>query len=280
LWRTADGSLLHELQSHGGSTTERAFSPANTWLAAGGGDVWQVAGGEHLYTLPELETLTVQEDEAMPERTGYVAFSPDESTLASSSVTKIGLWSMADGALLHTLAGHGEPLRWLAFSPDGATLASGGSDGTLRLWRVADGTLLHTFESQDGRRQAAFSPDGRLLVTVSTAGEVQIWRTSDWSLLHTLEREEGSVNSLLFAPAGDVLALGGSSSVELWRVSDGVHLQTLDGGGYFYLDRVAFGPDGRSLAGAFSVPHAYRTAEGDWVEAAIGTVLQIWSLEE
>jgi WD40 repeat protein len=38
----------------------------------------------------------------------------------------------------------------VAFSPDGAELASGSYDKTLRLWKVSDGSLVQTFDQESG----------------------------------------------------------------------------------------------------------------------------------
>jgi WD40 repeat protein len=48
----------------------------------------------------------------------------------------VRLSRVADGALLHETAGHGEGVTAVAFSPDGGTLASGSFDASLRLWDV------------------------------------------------------------------------------------------------------------------------------------------------
>ena len=70
--------------------------------------------------------------------------------LASGSVdTTVRLWD-ADASKLNTdpvprgtgLAGHTGGVTTLAFSPDGATLASGDDTGTIIFWKVMDGTSL------------------------------------------------------------------------------------------------------------------------------------------
>jgi WD40 repeat protein len=107
-----------------------------------------------------------------------VAFSPDGTTLASSSI---------DGTVrLENVATHrqiGGPLTgpsWvlsMAFSPDGKTLATGSLDHTVRLWDVAThrqigGPLtVHTGEVIS----VAFSPDGTILASSSTNGTVRLW---------------------------------------------------------------------------------------------------------
>ena len=57
----------------------------------------------------------------------------------------------------------------LAFSPDGARLAAGSTDSTVRLVDVASGTVIgEPLRHADRVSGVAFSPDGRLLLTVNT----------------------------------------------------------------------------------------------------------------
>ena len=45
--------------------------------------------------------------------------------------------------------GHTGGVYSIAFSPDGATIASGSDDKTIKLWSVTDGTLQSTLEVSD-----------------------------------------------------------------------------------------------------------------------------------
>ena len=65
------------------------------------------------------------------------AFSPIHGNLVlSCSCDKhLKLWDTTTGACTATLRGHGSAIYCIAFSRDGATIASGDYSGKLKLWR-------------------------------------------------------------------------------------------------------------------------------------------------
>jgi WD40 repeat protein len=145
-----------------------------------------------------------------------VAWSPDGETLAISAGDSIFIYRTLDwqqlssfniGALTHSLA----------YSPDGAWLATGSRDGNVRVWAAAS--------------LAAIDQDPPLLV---------------------LQAHRKGVNSVAFSPStgplGSILASGGNDAVA--RFWDPVHGENLGlmVGGTFAVPSIAFLPDGSQMA--------------------------------
>jgi WD40 repeat protein len=144
-------------------------------------------------------------------------------------------------------AGHASAI---AFSPDGALVASGADDHTTKLWRAADGALLRalvqcTGVGCRGPGAVAFSPDGTLLATAGNG--LKLWSVADGSLVRTISVGAASI---AFSPDGEALVESGSGSsynsrfVRLVRVADGAVLWSVTAGG----GGVAFSGDGSMIA--------------------------------
>ncbi|MFH0883816.1 MAG: hypothetical protein V2A56_12575, partial [bacterium] len=78
--------------------------------------------------------------------------------------------------LWRTLTGHSGDVSSVTFSPDGATLASGSYDNTIKLWRVSDGSLIRTLRGHSSFvLSVAFSPDGTTLASGSQDKTIKLW---------------------------------------------------------------------------------------------------------
>ncbi len=162
LWDAASGQIKSILIGHSEGVHSVAFSPDDRTLASGAGagtvHLWDVASGE-------LKT-TLSESISWGRWSGGVAFSPNGSTLASSSGETVHLWDVTSEERKTTLTGHSEGVTSVAFSPDGRTLASGSYDKTVRLWDVASGEIKAILTGHtDKVLSIAFSPDGRTLAS-------------------------------------------------------------------------------------------------------------------
>jgi hypothetical protein len=114
--------------------------------------------------------------------------------------------------LVRTVAGHAGPVTSVAFSPDGALLATASNDYTARLWQVATGTPLRVMAGPTEEvRDVAFSPDGTVLAAASSGSGVWLWRTSTGTHLRTLTGIPDRVLQVAFSPDGSLLA---SASIE------------------------------------------------------------------
>jgi WD40 repeat protein len=127
-------------------------------------------------------------------------------------------------------------VRSIAFSPDGAYVATGCDDKLVRIWHVASGGRVATLEGHTDRVYAvAFSPSGRHLASAGNDGRAMVWElrpSQPWQprLLHTLDGHEGRLWSLAFNATGDRLATGGDDLVvRVWETAGGRLLHELAG---------------------------------------------------
>ena len=221
-----------------------------------------------LYQLSDRHLATLEE----PEGITALAFSPDGTTLASASwaeESSVKLWDVGtreiisifgsaspglsdapSGAQIISIFGSVSQGLAVAFSPDGATLASE-HNGTVKLWEVATATRTATLEGRSGDsrfRAVAFSPpDGATLAVVSGERTVELWDLATEAKYADLDHDS-EVTSLAFSPDGTSLATASTDGmVILWDPATGERTAVLEGHAG-WVGAVAFSPDGATLA--------------------------------
>jgi WD40 repeat protein/tRNA A-37 threonylcarbamoyl transferase component Bud32 len=159
---------------------------------------------------------------------------------------------------LATLKGHSNGVLAVAFSPDGARVASAGADGAVRVWdRRTLREALTLRGHADQVTALAFSPDGKSLASGSADGEVRLWHAAGGQRLAAFQAHAGRVTGLAFDPAGRRLASTGEEPSQasrarptvgeliIWDASTGKAL--VRRASQNLLTAVAFSPDGKYL---------------------------------
>ena len=251
LWDIAKKENITTLEMF--TVTAVAFSPDGRILASGARGspiirLWDVATGENIAAITVFES-----------RGGVIsiAFSSDGRmlALASGSVSEgptVKLWDVGTRTHIATLEGHTDAVTSVAFSPDGAILASGSWDSTVRFWDVATRTNIATFEEHtDWVRSVAFSPDGTILASGSRDNTVNLWDVATRTNIATLGYYEdcAGVYSVAFSPDGTILASGSwDNTVRLWDIATRTNIAILNREYYDTLISIAFSSDGTTLA--------------------------------
>jgi len=239
LWRLSDGVLLRSMGTSSG-TLAVAFSPDGRMLAAAGqGD------GD-----------------------GYSA---------EVHANIVNVWDVATGALVRALpATSGALSDSVAFSHDGAWLATGGLVGPVELWRTSDWTRVKAIPYPTNVYSVHFSTDDSMLIVSGPDGRTTIWGVPTGTLIRTLPATARVwPRDADFSPDGQrIVSQDADDAFKIWDTATGAVVQPLTGP-TGYLSAVAWIDDDRLVTADWG-------ATGDimlWAaNAGTFSLLKTWSL--
>ncbi len=190
-----------------------ALSQSKKLIAACGKDgrvrLWDVAMGELIWELPELEYDG-----------RHVAIAPGDAVIATvESVGRVKLWEINSRKEMEDVSSSLLDLDGsvrVCFSPDNTRLAASGAflsvfDLRTRTSKSLDGVLIDTM---------CFSPDGSLLAGGASDGEVCVWdMTTGEQLAEFPGQQKGQrIESLAFSAKAEFLAAGDClGMIRIWE---------------------------------------------------------------
>ena len=183
-----------------------------------------------------------------------------------------------------TLEGHTRSVRSVAFSSDGAMLASGSWDSTIKMWDIARKENIATLEEHTRPiNSVVFSPDGTMLASGASDSTIKLWDVAARTNIATFEGHKSSVWSVAFSPNGTSLGSGSSDrTVKLWDIATGQNIAT-----YRHIDEhsdfgrtqpvwsVAFSPDRTTLASGGGSGTVILWDMSEWIRPRPQTLVKI-----
>jgi WD40 repeat protein len=246
------------------------FSPDGKILMTGGLKqvvLWDVSSGARLRVLGGSE-----DNDSCSGRPSTI--SPDGAIIASKCLGSIQLWDARTGAKLRTLEDPRGQTTTLAFSPDGANLASGHYDHSIKIWDVGAARILRTLRGHANNVTAVtYSPNGRILASRDQNNTtIKLWDVATGKEIRAITVSKGRLLSIAFSPDSRSLVIGQTGqigSLSLRDVATGKQTRVFADSGSF--ENVAFSPDGKTLAGrSDDLVHFFDVATGKTISTLTG----------
>jgi eukaryotic-like serine/threonine-protein kinase len=175
-----------------------------------------------------------------------IAISPDGNALAIGGHS-LNVYDLSTRQVRISLEGHTGPVMAIEFLHDGASLASGSLDRTVRIWDLSSGEQKTCIANAEPVYGLVLAPDASSVAVVGT-NEIRVFDIAPPPPAFVL-RHPGAVHAVVFAPDGKTLVSNGEFGTTLWDAVGGRQVTTFPTGTYEWCSNsLACSPDGNTLA--------------------------------
>lgn len=284
IWRTADGSLLHQLQGHSAYIQSITASTDGEYLASGSADrsvrIWRFENGDLVHVLGghagEISSL---------------AFSQDARFLGSGDANQVRIWDVQTGKLVKQFPIAEGPVSHLAFEDDSKFILASGqtglyifaifddlppvsipervrswqiipcsqSDSTgsqlitsssykkIRLWEIPSGSQITVLDGLADGENLCANLNGHFILA-SERNKLRWWEYPSGALIKDLEGHSGLIKSILCDQRGKfVVSTGEEGSIRLWHIHHGRN-HLIDQDLNTTINQIVMDPSGKLLA--------------------------------
>ena len=196
------------------------------WLSADAG--YLITGHKKTFGVWDLQTGTpVFPARQLSNEVQSAVLSPDRRQLAVGSGAQLHLFNLASRAELIPPLEHPPHVDYIAFSPDGAVLATatkgeGKDPADAFLWNTRTGQrhgpALHHL---DGLKDLRFTSDGKFLATASEDTRATLWQVATGKPLFTPIHMPWQVWSARYSPGDNWLLTTATREIRIWDALTG-----------------------------------------------------------
>ncbi len=250
LTNSYDGTRMWDVQT--GQEIRQFADPLSEWRDWGA--VAYSPDGQYLLTNSEAaaqlwDAATGQKQRrfaGFSDQVTGVAFSPDGTWVAASSLDKTArVWDLRTAQELLRLD-HPDGVMDVGFSPDGRYLLTACVDGIARLWDARTGReVLQFVGHRFGVAAVAFSHDGRYVATAGWDTTARLWDAQTGQELRSFWGHAHILHGVAFSPDDRYLVTSSADrTARLWDVQSGRELRRFTGH-RGEIQEAVFSPDGQ-----------------------------------